>query len=74
MPAVSQREVERIVIGGQILVTIAGCSGKPVRLGMSAPRGIPIDKEDVFEQLTGKERHDLVDRFCTRLAPHVESN
>lgn len=36
------------MIGDEILVTVMGVSGHTVRLGISAPGGIPIYREEIW--------------------------
>lgn len=39
-----------IVIGGSIRVTIAGLQGNQVRLGIVAPQGVIIDREEIHQR------------------------
>jgi len=48
MLILTRRPGERVVIGDEILVTVMGVSGHPVRLGISAPGGIPIYREEIW--------------------------
>jgi carbon storage regulator len=45
MLVLSRRESERIVIDGQITVSIVKVRGKVVRLGIEAPPDVPIRRE-----------------------------
>jgi carbon storage regulator len=38
---------ERILIGDDIVITVAAISGDQVRLGIEAPRNIAVDREEV---------------------------
>ena len=38
---------ERIMIGGDIVITVVGIRGDKVRLGISCPKEIPVDREEV---------------------------
>lgn len=49
----SRRRGERIVIDGNIFVTILGVRGYRVRVGVQAPRHITVDRLEVHEK---KER------------------
>jgi len=48
MLILTRRPGERVVIGDEILVTVMGVSGHTVRLGISAPGGIPIYREEIW--------------------------
>jgi carbon storage regulator len=48
MLILTRRPGERVVIGDEILVTVMGVSGHTVRLGIEAPAGIPIYREEIW--------------------------
>jgi carbon storage regulator len=47
MLVLSRRESEQIVIDGRITVTVVKVKGKVVRLGIEAPREVPIRREEL---------------------------
>ena len=48
MLILTRRPGERVVIGEDILVTVMGVSGHTVRLGIEAPSGVPIYREEIW--------------------------
>ena len=48
MLILTRRPGERVVIGEEILVTVMAVSGHTVRLGIEAPQGIPIYREEIW--------------------------
>jgi len=48
MLILTRRPGERVVIGEDILVTVMSVSGHTVRLGISAPGGVPIYREEIW--------------------------
>jgi carbon storage regulator len=48
MLILTRRPGERVVIGDEILVTVMGISGHTVRLGIAAPEGVPIYREEIW--------------------------
>lgn len=48
MLILTRRPGERVVIGEEILVTVMGVSGHTVRLGISAPEGVSIYREEIW--------------------------
>jgi carbon storage regulator len=48
MLILTRRPGERVVIGDDILVTVMGVSGHTVRLGIEAPSGVPIYREEIW--------------------------
>jgi carbon storage regulator len=39
------------MIGQNIVVTVVGVSGDRIRLGISAPAGVPIHREEILERI-----------------------
>jgi carbon storage regulator len=48
MLILTRRAGERVVIGDEILVTVMGVSGHTVRLGIEAPKGVSIYREEIW--------------------------
>jgi carbon storage regulator len=48
MLILARRTGERVVIGDEILVTVMEISGSTVRLGIEAPQGISIFREEIW--------------------------
>ncbi len=48
MLILTRRPGERVVIGEEILVTVMGVSGHTVRLGIAAPAGVSIYREEIW--------------------------
>jgi carbon storage regulator len=51
MLVLSRRIGEEIIIGGNIRVTITAVNGNKVRLGITAPPEVRVDREEVFQRL-----------------------
>jgi carbon storage regulator len=67
MLILTRRPGERVVIGDDILVTVMGVSGHTVRLGIAAPEGVPIYREEIW--LAVKEEN----RAAAAAAAEVEA-
>jgi carbon storage regulator len=48
MLILARRPGERVVIGDEILVTVMEVSASTVRLGIEAPRGVSIFREEIW--------------------------
>jgi carbon storage regulator len=46
---VSRRVGEKVVIGDDVVVEVLEISGGIVRLGIAAPRSVPIYREEIWE-------------------------
>ena len=51
MLVLSRKPGERIIIGENITLTVLGIQGGRVRLGIMAPPGVPVHRQEVFERL-----------------------
>ncbi len=56
MLILTRRPGERVVIGGEVLVTIMDVSGQTVRVGIEAPGGVPIYREEIWLAVTEENR------------------
>jgi carbon storage regulator len=52
MLVLSRKEGETVCIAGDIRVTIVEIRGNKVRIGIHAPRDVPIHRQEVSERLT----------------------
>jgi carbon storage regulator len=48
---VTRRIGERIMIGSDVTVTVLGVKGNQVRLGVDAPKSVPVHREEIFERI-----------------------
>jgi carbon storage regulator len=48
MLILTRRPGERVVIGDDVIVTVMEVSGQTVRLGIAAPGGIPVYREEIW--------------------------
>ena len=56
MLVLSRKHGESIVIGEGIKVQVVAVNGKVVRLGIEAPREIPVHRSELYEQIRENER------------------
>ena len=45
----------RIMIGDDIVITVLGIKGDAVRVGVDAPKGIPVHREEVYDRVKAME-------------------
>ncbi|HKI37340.1 MAG TPA: carbon storage regulator CsrA [Gemmataceae bacterium] len=55
MLVLSRKKNESIVINNDITVTVVEIRGDKVRLGIVAPKDIPVHRQEVFEAIHGKD-------------------
>jgi carbon storage regulator len=56
MLILTRRPGERVVIGDDILVTVMAISGHTVRLGIEAPGGVTIYREEIWQAVMEENR------------------
>lgn len=55
MLVLSRKKNESIVINNDITVTVVEIRGDKVRLGIVAPKAVPVHRQEVYEAIHGKE-------------------
>lgn len=53
MLVLSRKENQRIMISHDIVITVLGICGNKVRLGIEAPEGMLVDREEVYRRRHG---------------------
>jgi carbon storage regulator len=56
MLVLSRKNNESIVINDQIVVTVIEVRGDKVRLGIEAPREVPVHRREVYNKIREAER------------------
>jgi carbon storage regulator len=55
MLILTRRAGETVMIGNDIAVTILGTKGNQVRVGVTAPKELPIHRAEIYEQIRRAE-------------------
>jgi carbon storage regulator len=55
MLVLSRKKNESIVINNDITVTVVEIRGDKVRLGINAPKDVPVHRQEVYEAIHGKD-------------------
>ena len=56
MLILTRRPNETLMIGNQITVTVLGVKGNQVRIGVNAPKNVPVHREEIFERINLEKR------------------
>ncbi len=61
MLVLTRKVGERLVINGNVTVTVLGLRGNQVRIGVAAPLEVPVHREEIYQRIL-KERADGAER------------
>ena len=53
MLVLSRKPGEEVVIGDNIRLTVVAIRGNQVRLGITAPKNMPVNREEVYQEIAG---------------------
>jgi carbon storage regulator len=55
MLILTRRVEEKVIIGDEVTVTVLASKGGYVRLGIDAPRKIPVHREEIYRRMKQEE-------------------
>ena len=56
MLIITRRPGEKIVLGDDVVVTVLEISGQTARLGIAAPKELPVYREEIWESVKAENR------------------
>ncbi len=62
MLVLSRRKDESIMIGDDVEITIVDVRGDKVRLGINAPRSIPVHRKEIWEKIQKEKEEAALDQ------------
>jgi len=71
MLILTRRVGETLMIGDEVTVTVLGVKGNQVRIGVNAPRDVPVHREEIYERIK-REQAEGIEHPKTEEG-HVES-
>lgn len=59
MLILTRRPLEAVMIGDEIIVTVLGVKGHHVRIGIKAPKSVPVHREEIYEAIHREQKAGL---------------
>lgn len=67
MLALSRKANESIIIGNDIEITILEVKGEQVKIGINAPKSVPVYREEVYAQIREANKEAVSGEIPTNL-------
>lgn len=67
MLALSRKANESIIIGNDIEITILEVKGEQVKIGIKAPKSVPVYREEVYTQIKEENKEAATDAMADNL-------
>jgi len=59
MLVLTRKTEESIRIGSNIVITVLECSNGHTKIGINAPREVPVHREEVYKRIQAKNRASI---------------
>ena len=74
MLVLSRKKNESIVINNDVTVTVVEIRGDKVRLGIVAPKEVPVHRQEVFDAIHSKDAVEPAPRLSLSTSPSAKSD
>ena len=71
MLILTRRIGETLNIGDDVRVTVLGVRGNQVRIGINAPKDVPVHREEIYEKIKGLENSVVITEL-SQVLEHIQ--
>ncbi len=58
MLILTRRVGETLMVGDDVSITVLGVKGNQVRVGINAPKDVPVHREEIYQRIKGEQEAD----------------
>lgn len=66
MLILTRRIGESLMIGDDVIVTVLGSVGNQVKIGVSAPKNVPVHREEIYQKIQEEKSETPVKKPANR--------
>ncbi len=55
MLILTRRVGETLMIGDEVTITVLGVKGNQVRIGINAPKDVPVHREEIYQRIKNEQ-------------------
>ena len=55
MLILTRRVGETLMVGDEVSITVLGVKGNQVRIGINAPKDVPVHREEIYQRIKNEE-------------------
>lgn len=59
MLILTRRIGETLMVGDEVTVTVLGINGNQVRIGINAPKSVPVHREEIYQKILREKDVEL---------------